>query len=195
MKKVFFLIITIATLISCSEPFPYKYQNEQQVIDCQNIDSKIMNEALYAFKEDISRYYLKEFQEKDYLVFLYSYEQYIYRGAKGNVFYNEIASPHTLKVFNELVKQQDLFIKRKGKSNLNYNNEFVKCLINNFKNEDMKNKILELIKVDYLSPDVMAENYRVASGDAETDPSFLMFIALDTYYQRLLDLDIPKTNQ
>ncbi len=194
MNKIYLLIITIATLSSCSKPFPYKYQNEEQVINCSNNEAKIMNEALYAFKEDISRYYLKEIQEKEYLNFSYSYAQYIYGGAKGTVFYKEIASPHTLKVYNELLKQDALFIKRKGKSNLNYKNEFVKCLINKFKNEAMKNKLLNLIDVAYLSPGVMAENYRVAAADAETDPNFLLFIALDTFYQRLLELDIPEIN-
>ena len=195
MKKVFFLIITISTLISCSEPFPYKYQNEQQVINCSNNDSKIMNEALYSFREDISKHFLKEIQKKDYLNFLYSYEQYIYRGAKGNLSYYEIVSDHTIKVYNELLKQDNLFIKTKGKSNLNYKNDFVQCLINSIKNKEMKSKIIELINVGYLSPDVMAENYRITTSDAETDPNFLMFIVLDTYYQRLLDLDIPNTNQ
>lgn len=194
MKKIFFLIITIVTLISCSKSFPYKYQNEEQVIDCPNIDTKLMNETLYAFKEDISRYFLKEIQEKDYLIFSYSYNQYIYRGAKGNLLYNEIVSDHSIKVYNELLKQDNLFIKIKGKSNLNYKNEFVQCLIKNIKNKEIKNKIIDLINVDYLSPDVMAENYRVASSDVETDPNFLLFIALDTYFQRLLDLNIPNTN-
>ena len=196
MNKIVLILVTIATLSSCSDsdPFPYKYQNEQQVINCSNSDSKIMNEALYAFREDISRYFLKEIQKKDYLNFLYSYQQYIYRGAKGNLFYNEIVSDHTIKVYNELLKQDNLFIKTKGKSNLNYKNEFVQCLINNIQNTEMKNKIIDLINVDYLSPDVMAENYRITTEDANTDPNFLMFIALDTYYQRLLDLDIPNTN-
>jgi len=125
MNKIVLILITIATLSSCSDsdPFPYKYQNEQQVINCSSSDSKIMNEALYAFREDISRYFLKEIQKKDYLSFLYSYQQDIYRGAKGNLFYNEIVSDHTIKVYNELLKQDNLFIKTKGKSNLNYKNE------------------------------------------------------------------------
>ena len=196
MNKIVLILVTIATLSSCSDsdPFSYKYQNEQQVINCSNSDSKIMNEALYAFREDISRHFLKEIQKKEYLNFLFSYQQYIYRGAKGNLFYKEIVSDHTLKVYNELLKQDDLFIKSKGKSNLNYKNEFVQCLINNIQNTEMKNKIIDLINVDYLSPDVMAENYRITTEDANTDPNFLLFIALDTYYQRLLDLDIPNTN-
>ncbi len=194
MKKLFVFLITIIAMASCSKPFPYKYQEKEQSIKCANIDSQIIHEALYSFKEDISRYYLREIQEKDYLNFSYSYAQYIYRGTKGDVNYIEIASPHTIKVFDELVKEEGLFVKREGKSNLNYNHDFVICLINNFENKEMKNKILNLIEVDYLSPEVMAENYRIATTDADTDPNFLMFIALDTYYQRFLDLDFTETN-
>ncbi len=194
MKKFFSLILLVFVIISCSKPFPYKYQDKEQVIDCPNFDLKLMNEALYSFKDDISRYYLKEIQEKDYLNFPFSYAQYIYKGAEGSVFYDKIASPHTLKVFNELVKQEDLFIKRKGKSNLNYHNGFVKCLINKIRNEEMRNKISNLIDVNFLSPEVMAENYRITTTDVNNDANFLMFIALDTFYQRLLDLDFPKNN-
>ena len=194
MKNIFFLLVFIATISSCSKPFPYKYQEKEQSIKCSNIDSQIIYEALYSFKEDISRSYLREIQEKDYFNFSHSYAQYIYKGAMGDVNYIEFASPHTLKVFKELVKEEGLFIKQEGKSNLNYNHDFVICLINNFENKEMKNKILSLIDVNYLSPEIMAENYRITTTDADTDPDFLMFIALDTYYQRFLDLDFTETN-
>ena len=194
MKNKVLLLAFIATIASCSKPFPYKYINEEQTIDCPNINKEIVHEALYSFKNDISKYYLEEIQEKDYLNFLYSYNQYIYRGAKGNVNFKEIASTHTLQIVEELKKEKNLFIKVKGKSNLNYQNEFVTCLINNIKNEEIRNKIINLIGVDYLSPEVMAENYRKTTSDTEEDSNYLLFVALETYYQRLLDLDIPEYN-
>jgi len=194
MKKLFFLFVLIGITYSCSKPFTYKYQNEPQTIDCPSIDTKLIHEALYSFKNDISKYYLREFQEKDYLNFPSSYNQYIYRGAKGDLKFKEIASTHTLKIVGELKKEKNLFVKIKGKSNLNYQNGFVKCLINNIENEEMRNKIINLIDVDYLSPEVMAENYRKTTRVAEIDSNYLMFIALDTYFLRLIDLEIPETN-
>ena len=192
MKNILFLSIFIATIFSCTESFPYKYQDKEQVIECSQIDSKLIHEALYSFQNDISRHYLKEIQEKEYLNFTFSYNQYIYRGAKGNLDFKEIVSPHTLLIVNELKKEEDLFIKVSGKNTLNYQNEFVKCLINNIKNEEIKNKMINLIEVNYLSPDVMAENYRATTFDTKTDFDYLMFIALQTYYQRLLDIEIPE---
>ena len=194
MKNILFQLIFIATLSSCSEPFPYKYQNEEQIIECSQIDSKLIHEALYSFKNDISKYYLKEIQDKDYLNFTHSYNQYIYTGAMGDVNFKEITSPHTLLVVNELKKDKDLFIKVNGENTLNYQSEFVKCLINNIKHEEIKNKIINLIDVDYLSPEIMAENYRRTSMDTHIDPNYLMFVVLDTYYLRLLDIEIPENN-
>lgn len=191
MKNILLLLIFIATISSCTESFPYKYQDEKQIIECSQIDSELIHEALYSFKNDISKHYLKEIQEKEYLDFVYSYNQYIYRGAKGNVVFNEIASKHSLLIVNELKKEENLFIKVEGKNKLNYQNEFVQCLINNIKTEEIKTKIINLIDVDYLSPGVMAENYRKTSLDTHVDPSYLMFVVLDTYYLRLLDLEIP----
>ncbi len=194
MKNILLLIVIITTVLGCSEPFPYKYQNEEQIIECSQIDSKLTHEALYSFKNDISKYYLKEIQDKDYLNFIHSYNQYIYSGAMGDVKFKEIISPHTLLVVNELKKDKDLFINVNGKSTLNYQTEFVKCLINNIKTEEIKNKIINLIEVDYLSPEIMAENYRRTSMDTHIDPNYLMFVVLDTYYLRLLDLEIQENN-
>ena len=193
MKNTLLLIIITFLFTGCSKPFSYKYQDERQEIVCSDMNVKLLNEALYSFKEDISRQYLKEISDKDYLNFSFSYAQYIYRGAEGTAPYNEIVSSYTLKVFDELKKHSNLFIKREGKSNLNYQSDFVKCLVNGIKDVDMKNKIKNLIEVDYLSPEVMAEIYRVTNADAETDANYLMFIALDTFYQRFFDIDFSKT--
>ena len=194
MKGILFLTIIITTLSSCSEPFPYQYQNEEQIIKCSKNDSKLTHEALYSFKSDISKYYLKESQDKEYLNFTYSYNHYIYRGAMGDVNFKEITSPHTLLIVNELKKDKGLFVKVNGKNTLNYQSDVVKCLINNIKTEEIKNKIINLIEVDYLSPEIMAENYRKTSMDTHIDPNYLMFVALDTYYLRLIDLKIPENN-
>ncbi len=197
MKNILFLLVFIATVSSCSKPFPYKYQNKEQTIECSQIDTNLIHEALYSFKNDISMYYLKEIKgikEKEELNFTFSYNQYIYNGAKGNLNFKEIASTHTLLIINELKKEKNLFIKANGKNKLNYQNDFVKCLVNNIQHEEMKNKIIDLIEVDYLSPEVMAENYRATTFYTKTDTNYLMFIALDTFYQRLLDLEIPENN-
>lgn len=192
MKNILFSLIFITAISSCTESFPYKYQDEKQIIECSQIDSKLIHEALYSFKNDISKHYLKEIKEKEYLDFIYSYNQYIYKGAMGNVGFNEIASNHTLLIVNELKKEGNLFIKVEGNNRLNYQNEFVQCLINSIKTEDIKIKIINLIDVDYLSPEVMVENYLKTSLDTHVDPSYLMFVALDTYYLRLLDIEIPE---
>ncbi len=194
MKKQLFLLLVSSLLLSCSKPFPYKFDKEPQVIDCPNANNALLNEALYSFKDDIQRFFLIEVQEKDYLNFQFSYAQYIYRGAANMLYYNEIASPHTLLVFKELEKQEGLLRELKGKSNLNYDHEWVECLIGKIKSDELRKQINYLLDVNYLSPEVMAETYRSSINPAETDPNFLLFIALDTFYQRFMQLDVPQTN-
>lgn len=194
MKKTILLLIIGLTILSCTKPITYKFQEEPQVIDCPGIDNQLMNEALYSFSDDIQRHFLMEIQEKDYLNFQYSYAQYIYRGAANLLFFNEIASPHTIKIFKELEKQEGLFIEQKGKSNLNYHHEFVQCLISKIDRESLRDQIKHLLSVDYLSPEVMAETYRSSIRPAEVDPDFLLFIALDTFYQRFVQLDLTENS-
>ncbi len=39
----------------------------------------------------------------------------------------------------------------------------------------------------------MAENYRINISNANTDKNFALFLALETYYQYLADMDFSNT--
>jgi hypothetical protein len=192
MKKFIILLLIIPILISCKEPIQYKFQDEVKVVSCEGADNDLMHEAYYSFLEDIYQYYKKNERNPQFINTYYSLAQYIYRGAMGEVDYLVFASPHTLDLVEELRKDEDLWNMESKKSNLNYHNEFVNCLIENIQNEDTRIKIEALRESNSLSPMILAEYYRINIKDTQTDKNFEMFLALDAYYQYLMEVDLSN---
>ena len=119
-----------------------------------------------------------------------AYANYVYVGALGDADYKSIVSEHTKKIMKELRKETQLWDKKPAMSNLNYNSEFVNCLVENFKDKDMARTIQALNSANSLTPRLMADRFRLTIKAALDDPNYGMYIALDTYYQYLFDLEI-----
>ena len=176
----------------CGQQFQYKYDDKPVQIDCPGANTKLLNEALYSFFDDITVYYRSKSNDPSQLgMSTYeAYANYAYSGAIGESDYSSIISEHTKKVMNELKKETQLWDKKPAMSNLNYNSEFVGCLIENIKNKDMKISIQSLHTANSLTPKLMAERFRMQIKDALDDPNYGMYIALDTYYQYVYDLKL-----
>lgn len=193
MKNTFFIVIVVTIYFSCEEPLEYKFQNREQLIDCHGVDNKLVHEALYSFEDDIASYYNNSL-EPGFLNYDYGYARYIYKGALGEADYKKIVSNYSIKVLKRLLQEKELWNKTTGESKLNYNCEFVNCLINNIKNKDIKKTLLSNREVNSLNPKILADVYRRNIRDAHTDKYFAMFLALDTYYQYIIDIDFTEIN-
>lgn len=195
MKKLILTIIIIAGSYSCNNGIEYKYQDRELQLSCDQIDGNLMKEALCSFEEDISAFYNNDnYPPNTAIYYRFGYANFIYTGATGEAKFDLMVSPHSLNILKELKKQEGLFVENKEGSRLNYDHEFVQCLINNIQNKEIKDKINTLLSVNFFSPKTMAELYRVNNRDIETDKNFAMFIALDTYYQYLIDIEKSNEN-
>lgn len=192
MKKFIVLSMIIPLLNFCKEPLQYKYLEDVRVVQCEDADIDLMHEAYYSFRDDIYEYYKKIETKQEFISTFYSLAQYIYKGAMGELDYLEFVSPHTIELVEELRKVKDLWNMGSNKSNLNYNNKFINCLIKNIKNQEIKNKIEVLIETNSMSPMILADIYRINIKDTQTDKHFEMFLAFDAYYQYLMEVDLSQ---
>lgn len=190
MRKINILIISLIAFISCQESIEYKYQDREQLVDCPGLDSKLAHEAYYSFRDDLAEYTMKNIPDIDYHNYSYSLALYIFKGAEGTADYKNIVSQHTLNILKELKKKSQIWDLQSDKSNLNYNSEFINCLIQGIQNEDVKQAIISFRKVHYQNPKSLAEFYRTSIVNAENDKYYAMFLAFETYYQYLYDLEI-----
>jgi hypothetical protein len=182
----FFVLIISA----CSAPFEYKYNDEPMQVSCAGANDKLLNEALYSFFDDITVYYRTKSNDPSQsgMSTYEAYANYVYNGALGQADYESIVSNHTKNVMNELRKETQLWDRKPAMSNLNYNSEFVNCLISNIKDKDMALSIQALNSANSMTPKLMADRFRLNIKAALVDPNYGMYIALDTYYQYLFDL-------
>ena len=189
-------MVLILPFIGCDKALEYRYQDKPQPIDCPGADKILMHEALYSFQEDIGAYYNQhtDFRKGTNSYYLEAYSQFVYFGFSGGARFQEIASDHSLMVLEKLREVPDLFVQKEGRWSLNYDHEFVDCILNSVQDDDLRTQLASLRKVNYLSPNVIAELMRINVLKVPQDPYLAMYMALDSYYQYLADMDLSPKN-
>ena len=193
IPKIFlYLIISTTLLTSCKKPLEQKFKDKEPIVKCNGLDYNLAHEAYYSFLEDIAVYLKNQHVGYNYLDYPAALGAFIYKGSSGTADYEKIASPHTIEILKRLKKETTLWDTSSKKSNLNYNSEFMDCIIQNIKNEDLKQTIISLREVNSLNSKILNEVYTQKIYDYTTDNYFGVFIAFDTYYQYLYDIDFKN---
>ncbi|MFD1615362.1 hypothetical protein [Gelatiniphilus marinus] len=197
MKTPFFKLFVIAltfSLISCKNENSlqeYKYADKGLVISCENVNSKLYSEALLAFENDILNYYGKNNPNPS---LLRAYNQFIRNAVYGRINYQDVVSAHTVKIFEALKHETDLWDANNPESHLNYKSALVKCIAINMQNPDLRATFNALLKVNSMSPKPfgapLMSNYR----HALSDKYLAAYIAFDLYYAKLFNKDLLKAN-
>ncbi|WP_418603221.1 hypothetical protein [Hwangdonia sp.] len=197
MKTPFFKLFVIALtfgLMSCKNENTlqeYKFADKGLVLSCKNVNSKLYSEALFAFEDDILKYYGKNNPNAS---LVQAYGQFIRNAIYGRLKYEDIVSPHTVKVFETLKNENDLWDANNPESYLNYNGALVKCIAINMQNPDLRATFNSLLKVNSMSPKPfgapLMSNYR----HALSDKYLAAYIAFDLYYAKLFNKDFSSAN-
>lgn len=197
MKTQFFklFVITLAiSLISCKKEntlSEYKYADKGLVLSCENVNSKLYSEALFAFENDILNFYGKNNPNAS---LIQAYGQFIRNAIYGRIKYEDIVSPHTIKVFEVLKNENDLWDASNPKSYLNYNSALINCISINMQNAELKTTFNSLLKVNSMSPKPfgapLMSNYR----NVIKDKYLAAYIAFDLFYANLFNKDLSKVN-
>jgi hypothetical protein len=197
MKKnnLIILFAVVAIVIGCEQPMTYKFQDKPQKVDCPGMDKSLMHEALYSFQEDIGVHYNQytDNRKGTSLYYMEGYAQYVFFGFSGSAPYGEIVSNHSLDILDKLRNETDLWTSKQGMLSLNYNSDYVSCLINSIEDKALREKLINLRDVNYLTPQVIAETMRVNVIRVVEDPYLAMYMALDAYYQPLMNRNFSKS--
>jgi len=198
MKRIntLFLLCTLfAITISCKKEFKYKYQDKPQLIECPGVDKALIHEALYSFQEDIANYYADgDARPGSNRFYINGLAQFVYIGMMGEADYVNIASEHTVAVLELLEKEPDLFDRAGQYSNLHHSGEFVSCLFENFYDEDLQKQFVTFNKANYVNPKQLAGPLRSQVHKVFTDQHLAMYISLEAFYQKMLDIDLSDVS-
>ena len=185
-KSLLFVTLVMA---ACNQGPEYRYQDQSRVVNCSGMSEDLMHDLLYSFREDIGMYYN---QYTDYIkgtngYYFEAFGQYVYFGFSGTARFDDIASEHSRALLQELRKVKDFWIIKNGQERLNYNHPYLVCLIDNIKDDDLRNSLLNLRQAKSLSPELIAESMRINFQKILADPNLSMYMALDGFYQPLIN--------
>lgn len=184
--KLTFIALCL-TFFNCKEETAsftnYKYADEENVIVCENVDSKLYMEALLYFEDDITSYY--DPKTKD----LRRSYSFFTRDALGNkAKYQDILTPHTMEVFEALKNDKDLWTN----NSINYNSDLFTCLGNNFRIPGLQTTFKVLVSTNSMRPELFGAPLLKHVKNAHEDRYIATYVAFDLFYAKIFDID-PTT--
>ncbi|MEP3837871.1 MAG: hypothetical protein ABJM36_09495 [Algibacter sp.] len=193
-KITTFTFLLVITLFSCnqgSQFTDYKYADKPATITCEGVNLKLLNEALYSFEDDIAKHYNKGNRAPR---LDQAYSQIIRNSIYGRLKIEDIASKHTVAVFEALKKEEDLWDATNPKSHLNYNSKVLNCISSSIKDSSLKTTLNALISTNSMAPKLFGPALVSKSRNALSDKSLAMYITLDLFYAKMFDIDFSKVN-
>lgn len=194
MKKIStILLITALCFTSCTEEpkITYKYQQNDDLFNCDGVDMKLIKEAVYAFENYIKNHY--SFQgEKTIEKGYYFYWEI----SKGNrIPAVEFIDAHTLEIRNELKKIDGLWIITNDEATLNMNHPFTKCISDYMDDEQLK-KIYDVLREsNTFKNSVFIAPLKRDVKSIMKDKGLVTYLALNTFYARILNLDFSNIEE
>ena len=193
MQTQFLKLLVIALAIntvSCKKEntvTEYKFEEKGIVLNCDNVNLKLYNEALFSFEKDIEAYYGKGTPNLSR-----AYSQFIRSAINGRVKYEDVVSKHTRNIFEVLKNETNLWDANNPKTYLNYNSPLVNCIANNIQNKDLKTTLNALISTNSMSPKLFGSPLMTNYSAAVRDKYVAAYVAFDLYYAKLFKVDLSK---
>lgn len=189
-----FLLLSICIFLSCNNHntlSEYKYSDQETLLNCDSPDSKLWNEAIYSFENDIRVFYANNYYSKDGDLYLF-YSEFVVRYIKNMVAYEDLISPHTLEVFNVLKTKQELWNLDNTVSKLNYYSPLLNCIAANVQDKHLKTTLNALLSTHSMSPKMFTSPLSTQSRTVAIDPYLRAYVAFDLFYAKLFDIDVSK---
>jgi hypothetical protein len=191
MKKIVLTAVLSISLLSCKQDvkFDYKYADQPQVLTCENVDTKLFNEAYYVFENAIMTQAKNTNRRPNFNITPeYALRSFIMR-AMGNMRITDYATKEAFEVFN-ILKNKDIWNGNQLKSSAN----ITECIGNNILNSTIKGSFNTLRSVESLSPNLVASTItdnRAIRGQYK-DKVLMTYVALDMYYSKFYNTDFSN---
>jgi hypothetical protein len=167
----------------------FKYADKPIAIECAGVNTKLLNEALYSFEDDITNHYK---QNRPNFRIEQAYSQIIRNSVYGRLQLDKMVSEHTFEVFQALKKEEGLWDMNSSKSKLNYNSTAVKCISNTINDDNLKTTLNALLTTNSMSPKLFGPAIVNKFQKVINDKSLALYIALDLYYAKMFDFNFAK---
>lgn len=185
------LVLLIFNLTSCKKEnstpsfTDYQFSDQPQTVNCPNADNKLLNEAVYAFENDIVNYY----DAKNKTV-IRGYNGFLRQAISSKkVAIEEFVSEHSVNIAKAL-KDSGIF-NNKG---LDYNLDIIKCIAENMNTGDLKTTFNALLTTNSMSKTLYGPALGGKASDISKDKYLGLYVALEYYYAEINKTDFSKVD-
>lgn len=198
MKLKITLLTVIICFLNCKQEttqeqkpidFNYKYKSVEKLLDCQDLNTDLFQEAVLSFEDDLIKFYTP-----DKPVYSRAYSIFTAQACSSNVDYNDIISEHSKKILEALKQIQDLWIETSNGTQLNYQHPVFYCIGLNIKNEPIGETYNALIATNSMSVRMIEGQLRKNTFRIKDNKYLATFVALELYYSKIFNLDSNSAN-
>lgn len=182
------LVILMINLSSCKKEntsfSDYQFSEKDQVINCTEVDSKLLNEALYSFEKDITPYFDKKLQNTNR-----AYNIFTKQASNKRIDFAKFTSKHSVEIAKAL--KEAGFINANG---VNYKNPLIHCIGENMKKDDLKTTFNALVSTNSMNRTLFNPALQTKSHIVYGDKYLSLYVALEYYYAEILKIDFTNVN-
>ncbi len=191
MKKVILAAIISTSMLSCKKEatIEFKYADKPTTINCEDIDTKLLSEAYYAFENAILIQAKNTNKRPNFNITKdYALKNFVTR-SRGNIRIKEYVTKETLDIFNELKK-----LSIWNGIQLKNNDPLTDCIGNSISNPTIKGSFNTLRSVESLAPKLMVSTIsdNRSIRDQYKDKALMTYVALDMYYAKFFNEDFTN---
>lgn len=189
------IILSLSTLIlfNCelekkSAPtMDYQFDDQEKLLTCSEMDTLLINEALYSFRDDITNHYT--FDQNNLPL---SYRNFVNDAVNNRADYQNIVSEHTKQVFKALKQTPGIWRAKGDGYILDYDGPLFACIADNISDQGLKKTIDALLTTNSMSSRMLNEPLRQNTFKMRDDAYLAALVAFDLYYAKLFDVDLSQ---
>lgn len=182
------LVILIFNFSSCkkeSSSFSdYQFAEETPLINCENTDNKLLNEALYSFEKDISPFYDVLQKNK-----IRAYNSFTKQATNKRIDPTLFVSKHSVAIASAL--KEAGFISENG---VNYKNPLINCIAENMRKDDIKTTFNALLTTNSLTKKLFNPALQSKTHRVHGDNYLSIYVALEYFYVEILKADFTNVD-
>jgi hypothetical protein len=187
MKKVILAAAISFSILSCKKEasIAYKYADKPVVLNCENLDEKLVNEAYYAFENAILIHAKNTNKRPNIPVTSERALQNFIKRSSGFINITEYTTKEGYELFNSL-KNLDIWDGAQLKSNATV----TECIGESIANPNIKSSFNSLRSVESLTPKLMGSSIiNNRTRDLYKDKALMTYVAFDMYYAKFFNTD------
>ncbi|MEH6538053.1 MAG: hypothetical protein V7719_16755 [Psychroserpens sp.] len=201
MKLKLALLALCLCLFTCKDDekvqqisFDYKYPSVEKLIDCEGLETGLLQEALQSFESDLVNFYTP-----DNPIYSRAYSLFVSQAISNRVDFRKMVSDHSIKVLEALKQDESLWTTNPDGSKVNFTHPIFKCIGPKIIDEPLRKTFSALIETNSMSMRMFGDELKRKTFGMKDDKHLAAYVALDLFYGKIYDMDFsqeaPETPQ